>query len=199
MSIRKGYYSLVQYCPDHGRAEKVNVGIILVVPEEKFLEAKFTPLGDPRARRTFGLNDDQVLSLHDAKKALSSRLAVEKSELCELVGFHKFASTRGNDLVLTAPRSVMLDSKDEIEFMYTALVADCNPDRIPANARIMHVVYSDQSPADDGGCIVRYELDGGDQVVASIPPGRLSMALRRTACPDVALREVVEFERELGL
>ena len=39
-SIR-GYYSIVQYCPDPSRLEAVNIGVALFCPEIKFLKASF--------------------------------------------------------------------------------------------------------------------------------------------------------------
>ena len=35
----KAYYPLIQYCPDAGRTERVNIGIALFCPERSFLDA----------------------------------------------------------------------------------------------------------------------------------------------------------------
>jgi hypothetical protein len=35
----KGCYSIVQYCPDLGRFEGANVGVLLFCPERAFLKA----------------------------------------------------------------------------------------------------------------------------------------------------------------
>ena len=38
MKPSKGYYSLIQYCPDLGRLEAANVGVLLFCPERGFLK-----------------------------------------------------------------------------------------------------------------------------------------------------------------
>lgn len=35
----KGYYSIIQYCPDLSRFEAANVGVLLFCPERAFLKA----------------------------------------------------------------------------------------------------------------------------------------------------------------
>jgi len=50
--MSKGYFSLVQYCPDVARQEAVNVGVVLLCPEQKFIGVKITP-GNQRIRRFF--------------------------------------------------------------------------------------------------------------------------------------------------
>ncbi len=41
MSMR-GYYSAIQYCPDAMRAERVNIGAILIIPEIDYLKVQMT-------------------------------------------------------------------------------------------------------------------------------------------------------------
>jgi len=37
----RGYYSIVQYCPDPSRLEAVNIGLALFCPECSFLKVRF--------------------------------------------------------------------------------------------------------------------------------------------------------------
>ena len=39
MTPLKGYYSIVQYCPDLNRGETANIGIVLMVPDRGYLRA----------------------------------------------------------------------------------------------------------------------------------------------------------------
>ena len=39
MTTEKGYYSLIQFCPDVSRLEAVNLGVILFCPGSAFLQA----------------------------------------------------------------------------------------------------------------------------------------------------------------
>lgn len=41
MNSTKGYYSIVQYCPDPSRLEAVNIGLALFCPEISFLKVLF--------------------------------------------------------------------------------------------------------------------------------------------------------------
>lgn len=41
MNTSKGYYSLVQYCPDRSRMESANLGVVLFCPDLDFLDVKF--------------------------------------------------------------------------------------------------------------------------------------------------------------
>ena len=58
MNATKGYYSLVQYCPDVARQEAANVGVVLFCPELAFLEARLAS-SNHRIRRFFGEEADQ--------------------------------------------------------------------------------------------------------------------------------------------
>ena len=53
MNAHRGYYSLIQYCPDLSRLEAVNVGVVLFCPEPRFIEAR-TSAGNDKPRRLFG-------------------------------------------------------------------------------------------------------------------------------------------------
>ncbi len=40
MSTKRGYYSLIQFCPNPSRAEAVNLGVLLFCPEAGFIGAR---------------------------------------------------------------------------------------------------------------------------------------------------------------
>ena len=42
MNATKGYFSLVQYCPDLARQEAANVGVVLFCPDLQFIRARTT-------------------------------------------------------------------------------------------------------------------------------------------------------------
>ena len=37
MNSKRGYYSLIQFCPEPSRAEAVNLGVLLFCPEAGFI------------------------------------------------------------------------------------------------------------------------------------------------------------------
>src|SRR5574343_1154024 len=54
----KGYFSIVQYCPDIGRREACNIGVALVVPSVRFAEVAMS-YSDRRLLRFFGKRADK--------------------------------------------------------------------------------------------------------------------------------------------
>ena len=65
----KGYYSIIQYCPDLSRLEAANIGVLLFCPEVRFIRAK-TSAGNDRIRRFFGTDilDKERLALDQANR-----------------------------------------------------------------------------------------------------------------------------------
>ncbi len=53
MTPQKGYYSLIQFCPDASRLESINIGVILFCPEMGFLDDK-TSSNTRRAEKLVG-------------------------------------------------------------------------------------------------------------------------------------------------
>lgn len=97
------HYSLVQFSPDPSRMETVNVGVVLICPREHFANALFTR-ADERVARLFRADHQALLDLGAAKQALANRIRHTARELSSETGLAHFASTRGNDLILTPPR-----------------------------------------------------------------------------------------------
>ena len=69
MNAKRGYYSLVQFCPNPARAEAVNVGVILFCPEAGFLAAR-TSAGARAAAKLVGREGVDPAELEAAKQAI---------------------------------------------------------------------------------------------------------------------------------
>ncbi|HEV2455628.1 MAG TPA: DUF3037 domain-containing protein [Verrucomicrobiae bacterium] len=124
MNRTKGYFSLVQYCPDPARQEAANVGVVLFCPEAQFIRAR-TAGTISRIRRFFGQGVDGNRHLHGMMKALSSRLEIERSEFKSLDDFEKFVSSRANKIILTQPKPMLVtDPQSDLETLYSELVAE---------------------------------------------------------------------------
>ena len=122
MTARKGYFSLVQYCPDVARQEAANVGVVLFCPEVGFLRAKLAR-SNHRIRRFFGEEADNYQHLNAMKDALAARLQVERSAFQTLEDLQTFVATRANKVVLTSPKPVkILDPEADLEALYQELV-----------------------------------------------------------------------------
>jgi hypothetical protein len=112
MTAKRGYYSLVQFCPDPSRAEAVNVGVLLFCPEEQFIGVR-TAAGNRRAARLVGQTGIDSASLNAAKTAIERRLEVDREGFQTLEDLQRFVDTRANVLKLTDPRPVKVFAPDE--------------------------------------------------------------------------------------
>jgi hypothetical protein len=122
MEAQSGYYSLIQYCPDFSREESVNVGVLLLCPEIRFLEARFSK-NNERAKKLFGKEDFDSFLIRSAKETIETRLQLQKEELCSFEGLSKFIQTRANDLKITQPRSIkILEPEVELQELFNELV-----------------------------------------------------------------------------
>lgn len=124
MNATKGYFSLVQYCPDLARQEAANVGVVLFCPDLQFIRAR-TADTIGRIRRFFGQDVDGYHHLHGMMDALSHRLDIEQAEFKTLEDLQKFISTRANKIILTQPKPMLVtDPKADLQALFLELVAE---------------------------------------------------------------------------
>ena len=124
MNATKGYYCLVQYCPDIARAEAANVGVVLFSPEHRFIQARMSE-SIRRIRRFFGEDVDGYRHLNAMKSALATRLQVEKANFATIGDLQQFVDTRANKIILTQPKSVkVFEPEADLEALYKELVAE---------------------------------------------------------------------------
>jgi hypothetical protein len=109
MSSSKGYYSIIQYCPDPSRLEAVNIGVALFCPELRFLRASF---GRSRTRvsHLFGKQDWEFVALQQS--AIEARLTRELEAFKKLEDLEAYVSRRANTLTLTSPRPVKVENPE---------------------------------------------------------------------------------------
>jgi hypothetical protein len=124
MNATKGYFSLVQYCPDLARQEAANVGVVLFCPERKFIRAK-TADTIGRIRRFFGQDADGYHHLHGMMDALSHRLVIEQENFKTLEDLQQFIDTRANKIILTSPKPMLVtEPQADLQALYLELVAE---------------------------------------------------------------------------
>jgi len=117
----KGYYSIVQYCPDPSRLEAVNIGVALFCPERSFLKVRFGRR-KTRVDQLFGKQDREFVD--SQKAAIEARLANEQDAFQHLVDFESYISRRANALKLTAARPVKVEDPElELDNLLRRLVA----------------------------------------------------------------------------
>jgi hypothetical protein len=109
--VSRGYYSLVQYCPDPSRLEAVNLGVALLCPEQNFLRAKFSRR-KTKLSQFFGVQDWEYLDLQ--MRGLSSRLEKELESIRKVEDFANFAARRADAIRLTPPRPMQVEDRAEL-------------------------------------------------------------------------------------
>ncbi len=122
MSWSKGYYCLIQYCPDLSRGEGANIGVLLFCPEKEFLGARMAR-GNDRIRRFFrseGLDLDRINAM---KGAIEDRLELEGRYITTREDLEQFIRTRANEIQITSPRPLKIsDPKKNLRSLYERLV-----------------------------------------------------------------------------
>lgn len=130
----RGYYSLIQFCPDASRAEAANVGVILLCPDLSYLGHRLAA-GNDRVRRFFRSRDLDLEQVNQAKGALRDRLETAKADLLSPEALAQFAATRANALVVTPPRPVRVDDAEaELAVLFEHLVGGRGARRPPSAA-----------------------------------------------------------------
>jgi Protein of unknown function (DUF3037) len=122
MNPTRGYYSLIQYCPDLARLEAANIGVLLFRPEPHFIGTR-TSSSNQRIRRFFGSQDDDWDQINALKSAIEERLESEGHQFRTLEDLERFIATRGNEIQLTPPRPVkVINPEQDLELLYQRLV-----------------------------------------------------------------------------
>ena len=118
----KGYYSLIQYCPDRSRMESANVGVVLFCPDLGFLEAKLAG-GHDRLRKFFNRGSFAPEAIKAAKRAIANRFKVDRAAFKTLEDLERFIATRANALAMTPARPIkVVDAARELEGLFAELV-----------------------------------------------------------------------------
>ena len=120
--MARGFYSVVQYCPDRFRAEAANVGLVLLRPDPHAIRVRMADNHD-RVRRLFGIAKSESKNLKLSMFGVKSRIESGAAEFRTLDDLATFAASRANDLRLTAPRLAKVDDFEvDFERLFSTLV-----------------------------------------------------------------------------
>ena len=120
----KGYYSLIQYCPDQTRLEAATIGVLLFCPDRAFLKA-MTARDNRRIQRFFGREGHDWARINSFKTAIEERLEVEQPEIKSLEDLEGFIALRANQLQMTPPRSMRVNNpEDDLKKLFAEVVGD---------------------------------------------------------------------------
>jgi hypothetical protein len=112
MTPSRGYYCIIQYCPDLGRLEAANIGVLLFCPDRGFLKARTTS-DNSRIRHFFGDRGHDWHRINSFKTGVEDRLDVEKDEIKTLEALEVFIARRANSIQITPPRPMKVDEPDK--------------------------------------------------------------------------------------
>lgn len=122
--MARGFYSVVQYCPDRFRAEAINVGLVLLCLDPHAVRVRMTGNHD-RVRRLFAVAKPDLKNLKLTTHGLTSRIEKSSDELRTAEDLAAFAASRANDLRLTEPRLAKLEEVDaDFERLFAQLVEE---------------------------------------------------------------------------
>jgi hypothetical protein len=114
MKPTKGYYSVIQYCPDPGRFEAANVGVLLFCPETGFLRA-ITSSSNTRIKDFFGKRGHDWKRINAFKRGLEQRLATEQPAMKTVDNLREFIAMRANLLQLTPPLPIKIENPQKAQ------------------------------------------------------------------------------------
>ena len=113
----KGYYSLIQFCPDLSRQESINIGVLVYCPETGGLEALIGHSNE-RISKVFGSQDPVFLDR--CRDSVAERLGLGFPTVEDLRGY---IETRANAIQCTALRSLTLENITvDVCTLYTKLI-----------------------------------------------------------------------------
>lgn len=122
--MARGFYSVVQYCPDRFRAEAVNVGLVLLRLEPDALRMRMADNHD-RVRRLFAINQRDSTNLKMFTDNMTFRIKNSAEELRTRDDLAAFAASLANDLRLTQPRLAIIENFDaDFERLFSQLVEE---------------------------------------------------------------------------
>lgn len=124
-----GEFSLIQFCPDRGRNEAINLGVFLYCPKKDFIATRMRP-DNGRVRQLF---DEEVIlegHLETIKHNIEYRLERNKAEFKTSGHVAHFIGNMANDIQMTELRSVRVeDPQEAFDRLYNDLVAAPKPHR----------------------------------------------------------------------
>jgi hypothetical protein len=138
MNPVKGYYSVIQYCPDLGRFEAANVGVLLFCPEKQFLRA-LTSSSNSRIIRFFGSKGHDWARINTFKRGLEDRLQKESPTIKSIDDLQKFIALRANVMQIGPLNPIKVqDPEEDLRRLFEEIVGE--PARPQRQQSLRHYV-----------------------------------------------------------
>jgi Protein of unknown function (DUF3037) len=111
MERKSGKYALIQFCPVPERMEFLNIGVLLVVPEIKYVGIKIIA-SNARIDRIFGIQPNFYIDA--VKKSFEYRLRSEFSNSFDQEEMELFSKKRANDIRLSPIMPIIVDDCEAV-------------------------------------------------------------------------------------
>lgn len=135
MKPQKGYYSVIQYCPDLSRFESANIGVILFCPESGFLKA-MTSNSNQRIQKFFGRAGHDWKQIQAFKKGIEDRLKKEHTGIRTIDDLHQFIAMRANSIQVSDPRPMrVVDPEHELTELFNKMVGESSKRESPRSLK----------------------------------------------------------------
>ncbi|MEX0867249.1 MAG: DUF3037 domain-containing protein [Pirellulales bacterium] len=122
MKPHKGWFSVVQFCPDPNRLESANIGVLLFCPALEFLDVRVAS-DNRRIRRFFGSQDFDFTLVNSFKKGLQERLRNEHEAISDHEQLLDFVDRRANQIRISPPRSIRVtEPEKQLNELFAELV-----------------------------------------------------------------------------
>jgi hypothetical protein len=136
MKPSKGFYSVIQYCPDLGRVEAANIGVLLFCPERRFLKA-LTNSNNARIIRFFGSEGHDWKRINSIKRGLEDRLQKETSEIHEVDDLRSFIRRRANLVQISEPNFIkVFEPEKDLQELYERIIGETHATRAKRSWRL---------------------------------------------------------------
>ncbi len=138
MKPTRGYYCVIQYCPDLGRLEAANIGVLLLCPDLGFLRARMSS-DNSRIRHFFGDEGHDWARINSFKLGIEERLEVEQGDIRTLDALETFIARRANLIQVSPPRPMKAnDPERDLDQLFKDLVGgQARTNRGPSLKRLL--------------------------------------------------------------
>ncbi|MEQ8790698.1 MAG: DUF3037 domain-containing protein [Pirellulaceae bacterium] len=122
MKPHKGWFSIVQFCPDPNRLEAANIGVLLFCPSLDFLKVRMAS-DNRRITKFFGSKDFDLAMVNSFKRGLEERLRREQVRVLDCEQLVDFVDRRANQIRISPPRSIRVtETERQLDELFAQLV-----------------------------------------------------------------------------
>ncbi len=124
MSANKGWFSIIQFCPDPNRLESANIGVLLFCPSLDFLDVRIAS-DNERIKTFFGSQGFHLKLIDSFKKGLQERIHKEHKNIVDHEQLLDFVDRRANEIRISTPRSIRVtEPAKQLDELFSELVGE---------------------------------------------------------------------------